>query len=161
AQLLPILQKLMRYRDSLAFPRDYRGHNVAAAVIGRPQSQFEQQIVIAAGRNDGVRLHDPVVTNDGLVGQVTKVASRSAPPTLMVADAAKALVLVFLVAILQASVFNQVVILGGTPNLVLVALVALALLRGSVLGAAGGFFAGLVLDTANLETLGVTSLLLT
>jgi rod shape-determining protein MreD len=79
----------------------------------------------------------------------------------MVADAAKAALLVFVVAILQASVFNEVVILGGTPNLLLVTLVAVALLRGSVFGAACGFFAGLVLDVANLENLGVTSLLLT
>jgi rod shape-determining protein MreD len=79
----------------------------------------------------------------------------------MLFDAVKVAVLVFLVAILQASVFNDVVILGGTPNIVLVALVALALLRGSVFGAAGGFVAGFVLDVANLETLGVTSLLLT
>ena len=40
-------------------------------------------------------------------------------------------------------------------------LVAVALLRGSVFGAAGGFFGGLLLDTANLETLGLTSLILT
>jgi rod shape-determining protein MreC len=77
------LQKLLGYRDGRAFPRDYRGHNVAAAVIGRPQSQFEQQIVIAAGSRDGIRLHDPVVTNDGLVGQVTKVARSSAQVTLL------------------------------------------------------------------------------
>ena len=37
----------------------------------------------------------------------------------------------------------------------------MALLRGSVLGACAGFFAGLVVDTATLETLGVSSLLLT
>src|SRR5262245_9690930 len=79
----------------------------------------------------------------------------------MLADAVKAAVLVFLVAILQASVFNDVVILGATPNLVLVTLAAVALLRGSVFGAAAGFFAGLVLDVANLETLGLSSLLLT
>jgi rod shape-determining protein MreD len=38
---------------------------------------------------------------------------------------------------------------------------AIALLRGSIYGAALGFFAGLIVDTANLGTLGVTSLLLT
>ena len=43
----------------------------------------------------------------------------------------------------------------------LVSLLALALLRGSVFGAAAGFGAGLLLDTANLGTLGFTSLLLT
>ena len=37
----------------------------------------------------------------------------------------------------------------------------IALLRGSIYGACAGFFAGLLVDTANLGTLGVTSLLLT
>ena len=40
-------------------------------------------------------------------------------------------------------------------------LVAVALLRGSVVGAVGGFFAGLLVDTATLGTLGLTSLVLT
>jgi rod shape-determining protein MreD len=44
---------------------------------------------------------------------------------------------------------------------VLLTLMAIALLRGSIYGAALGFFAGLIVDTANLGTLGVTSLLLT
>ena len=47
------------------------------------------------------------------------------------------------------------------PDLLLVTLVAVALLRGSVAGAVGGFFAGLVIDTATLGTLGLTSLVLT
>ena len=77
------------------------------------------------------------------------------------ADTAKVGALLFGAAILQVSVVAQVNVLGGTPDLLLVTLVALALLRGSVAGAAGGFFAGLVLDTARLGTLGVSSLLLT
>ena len=76
-------------------------------------------------------------------------------------DAAKAAGLVFLVAILQVSIFNTVTILGGTPDVLLVTLIALALLRGSILGAGCGFFAGILVDTATLGTLGVTSLLLT
>ena len=47
------------------------------------------------------------------------------------------------------------------PNLLLVTIVSVALLRGSIFGAAGGFFGGLLVDTANLETLGLTSLVLT
>ena len=43
----------------------------------------------------------------------------------------------------------------------LVSLLALALLRGSLFGAIAGFGAGLLIDTANLGTLGFTSLLLT
>jgi rod shape-determining protein MreD len=42
-----------------------------------------------------------------------------------------------------------------------VTLTAVALLRGAMFGAAGGFAAGLLLDTATLGTLGVSSLLLT
>jgi rod shape-determining protein MreD len=44
---------------------------------------------------------------------------------------------------------------------VLVTLVAIALLRGAIWGAAAGFAAGLLLDTASLARLGETSLLLT
>jgi rod shape-determining protein MreD len=70
-------------------------------------------------------------------------------------------VLMFVAAILQVTIFNQVHVLGGYPDVVLLTLVAVALLRGSIYGAAAGFFAGLIVDTANLSTLGVTSLLLT
>jgi rod shape-determining protein MreD len=79
----------------------------------------------------------------------------------MLFDSAKAAVLVFLAAILQVSVFSSVTILNGTTDLLLVAIICVALLRGPVLGAAVGFWGGLLVDTANLETLGVTSLLLT
>lgn len=79
----------------------------------------------------------------------------------MVADALKAGVVLFLCAIVQSSVLNGVDLLGGTPDIVLVALVAVALLRGSIFGAVAGFCAGFVVDVANLGTLGFTSLLLT
>jgi rod shape-determining protein MreD len=76
-------------------------------------------------------------------------------------EPAKAAILVFLASILQVSIFSSVNILGGTPDLVLLTLMSIALLRGSIYGAVGGFAAGLIVDTANLGTLGVTSLLLT
>jgi rod shape-determining protein MreD len=76
-------------------------------------------------------------------------------------DSAKAAGLISLAAILQASVFSDVHILNGTPDLLLVTLVAIALVRGPIVGSAAGFWGGLVLDTADLGTLGVTSLLLT
>jgi rod shape-determining protein MreD len=76
-------------------------------------------------------------------------------------DWAKSAALVFVVAILQVSVFSSVTILNGTPDLLLVAIICIALLRGPVAGAVIGFWGGLLLDTANLATLGVTSLLLT
>ena len=76
-------------------------------------------------------------------------------------DGLKIAVLVFVAAILEVSVFSDVKILGGVPDLLLVVIVAVALLRGSITGACAGFAAGLVLDTATLETLGLSSLLLT
>lgn len=76
-------------------------------------------------------------------------------------DVVKIAVLVFLAAIVQVAIFAQVRILGGTPDLLLVTLVAVALLRGTMVGALAGFCAGLLVDTAVLGTLGFTSLLLT
>jgi rod shape-determining protein MreD len=76
-------------------------------------------------------------------------------------DALKLGVLVFLAAILQVSVVAGTQVAGGAAHLLLVVLVAVALLRGAVVGAAAGFFGGLVVDLAAWETLGVSSLLLT
>jgi rod shape-determining protein MreD len=81
--------------------------------------------------------------------------------TVGAVDVGKAAVLLFVVSIAQVTIFSRVDLLGARPDLLLVTLVAVALLRGSLYGAAGGFFAGLVVDTATLETLGLTSLLLT
>jgi rod shape-determining protein MreD len=77
------------------------------------------------------------------------------------ATIAKAAALFFLIAIVQATIVSEIGILGGSPDLVLVTLVAVALTQGSIFGAVSGFWAGLVLDVARLGTLGFTSLLLT
>jgi rod shape-determining protein MreD len=81
--------------------------------------------------------------------------------SLNLVEPAKAAILIFLAAILQVTIFSSVDILGGSPDVVLLTLMAIALLRGSIYGAAAGFAAGLLVDTATLGTLGVTSLLLT
>jgi rod shape-determining protein MreD len=70
-------------------------------------------------------------------------------------------VLLFVAAIAQVSIFAQAHVLNGVPDLLLVTLVAVALLRGSVTGAVGGFYAGLIVDSASLGELGLTSLVLT
>jgi rod shape-determining protein MreD len=80
---------------------------------------------------------------------------------MSLADGVKAAVLLFVAAIAQVSIFSQLHVFGAVPDFLLVSLVALSLLRGSVAGAAGGFFAGLLVDTASLGTLGLTSLVLT
>jgi rod shape-determining protein MreC len=82
------LRALLAFRDGPRFPKDYRG--LAVRVIARPASQFEQQVVVASGSNDGVRIHDPVVTADGLVGQVTKVGRRVALVQLLTDEQAAA-----------------------------------------------------------------------
>jgi rod shape-determining protein MreD len=75
-------------------------------------------------------------------------------------DGAKAALLLFVVALLQFSVLTEYGAFRAA-SIVLVALLSLALLRGSVFGAVAGFGIGLLLDIATLGTLGVTSLLLT
>ncbi|HKP17280.1 MAG TPA: rod shape-determining protein MreC [Gaiellaceae bacterium] len=75
------LKELLRYLQGPTFPQDYRP--VAARVIARAPTQFQQQLVVSAGIYNGIAKHDPVVTADGLVGEVTKVASRVAQITLL------------------------------------------------------------------------------
>ena len=76
-------------------------------------------------------------------------------------DAAKAGLLLFFAVVLQLSIMANVEILGGHPNLLLVTLVCVALLRGAVFGAVAGFCAGFLADTGMFGTLGFTALLLT
>jgi rod shape-determining protein MreD len=75
-------------------------------------------------------------------------------------DGFKAVGVLFLAALLQLSVLTEYRAFR-TASIVLVALLSVALLRGSVFGALAGFGTGLMLDTATLGTLGVTSLLMT
>jgi len=83
------LRALLDYQDSPQFPADYRPVN--ARVISFPGGPFQQQVAIAAGSNRGIRLHTPVVTSDGLVGEVTRVATHSSQVTLLTdADSAVA-----------------------------------------------------------------------
>jgi len=73
----------------------------------------------------------------------------------------KTAVIVFVATILQVSWFDGVSIGYGSPGLLLVIIVSLALLRCSVFGAGAGFAAGLCYDIATYGQLGLTSLLLT
>ncbi len=74
---------------------------------------------------------------------------------------ARASVVVFVAAMLQAVIVSSLVIGGGAPDLLLIVVVSVGLLRGSIPGAVYGFAAGLVVDLLTLETLGMTSLVLT
>jgi rod shape-determining protein MreD len=74
---------------------------------------------------------------------------------------AKSTALFFFAVVVQVTIVSSIGILGGSPDLVLLILVAVALGNGSIFGAISGFWAGLVLDVAQIGTLGFTSLLLT
>lgn len=76
-------------------------------------------------------------------------------------DTLKVAVIVFFAALVQSSVVGAIDLGGGRPDVLFVTIVCVALLRGTVVGAWAGFFGGLVADLATLETLGLTSLLLT
>jgi rod shape-determining protein MreD len=73
----------------------------------------------------------------------------------------RAFAVVFVAALFQAALFSSFSVAGGTPDVLLIAVISLGLLRGSVAGAVLGFCGGLVVDLLTLETLGLTSLVLT
>ena len=75
------LRRLLEYRNSPAFPADFEP--LAAEVIARPTSAFEQEIVVSVGSAEGVRAYAPVVTREGLVGQVTRVTEHAARVRLL------------------------------------------------------------------------------
>jgi rod shape-determining protein MreD len=75
--------------------------------------------------------------------------------------ALRASVVVFAAAVLQAVIVSSLVVGGGAPDLLLIVVISLGLLRGSIPGAVAGFVGGILLDLLTLDTLGVTSLVLT
>jgi len=79
----------------------------------------------------------------------------------VIADAGKATAVLFVAVIVQVSILSDVHILHGRPQLLLVTVVAVSLLRGAVFGAVAGFAAGFLADTGTFGMLGFTSLLLT
>jgi len=74
------LKKLLHYEQGPSFPQDFRAVN--ASVLARI-TDIQQQITVSAGSHQGVRENDPVVTSDGLIGKVTRVAPNFARVTLL------------------------------------------------------------------------------
>lgn len=74
------LRKQLNFIDSPLFPSDYTPVNTR--IIGW-RNEFDQRVVIAAGRDNGIHQETPVVTNDGLVGSVTQVSPTAALVTLL------------------------------------------------------------------------------
>jgi rod shape-determining protein MreC len=78
------LRRLLRFTQSRAFPAGYTYRT--AAIIARPNPDFEQQVTIDGGKSSGIRKDDAVVTGDGLVGVVSKAAHNVSLVTLLTDD---------------------------------------------------------------------------
>jgi rod shape-determining protein MreD len=78
-----------------------------------------------------------------------------------VSQAVRAALLVFLAVLLQVTVATDLDVLGGRPDLVVIVVVSIALLRGPLPGAVAGFAAGFLVDALGLGVIGATSLTLT
>ena len=68
---------------------------------------------------------------------------------------------VFVAGLVQAVLVSSLVVGGGAPDVLLLVVISVGLLRGSVPGALAGFLGGLVIDLLTLDTLGLSSLVLT
>jgi rod shape-determining protein MreC len=77
------LRKLLGLDRSGAIPSGY--DEVSARVIARSPTVWSADVTIDAGRGDGVRVGDPVVNGDGLVGTVSAATSGSAQ-VMLIAD---------------------------------------------------------------------------
>jgi rod shape-determining protein MreC len=74
------LREQLKFVDSPLFPSDYTAVNTR--IIGW-RNEFDERVVIAAGRNDGIHQETPVVTSDGLVGSVTNAYGSESLVTLL------------------------------------------------------------------------------
>jgi rod shape-determining protein MreC len=75
------LKSLLKFVEGPSFPADYLPVNTR--IISWAASEFDQQVVINAGRDDGIRQDTPIVTRAGLVGRVTDLNDSSAQVTLI------------------------------------------------------------------------------
>jgi rod shape-determining protein MreD len=90
----------------------------------------------------------------------TAASSRSGSLLFGLVDAGKIAALLLVAVLLQVTVATDLVVFGGYPDLVVLVVVSLALLRGPVVGAVAGFAGGLGIDILGLGVLGTTSLTL-
>jgi rod shape-determining protein MreC len=68
------LRKLLNFRDEHQLP----AHVTIANVVGRDASGFSRLIFIDHGSRDRIKIHDPVLTPGGIVGQVILTSPFSA-----------------------------------------------------------------------------------
>lgn len=76
------LARIVHYHDGATFPQGYRAVT-ARVVSGSAASPFARTVVITAGKSDGIKGLEPVVSGDGFVGRVTNVFPDTAVVTLL------------------------------------------------------------------------------
>jgi rod shape-determining protein MreC len=81
------LRAQLRFIDSPLFPGDYSPVNTR---IISWSGEFDQQVVIAAGSDQGIKEDTPIVTQDGLVGRVTDVLTGNAAHVTLLTDESSA-----------------------------------------------------------------------
>ena len=74
------LRKLLQLHERPGFPTTSR---VTARVIWKSPTAWYSTIEIDKGRSDGIKVDQPVITGDGLLGKVTQVTGGSAVVTLI------------------------------------------------------------------------------
>jgi rod shape-determining protein MreC len=76
------LRRALDYKTGPSFPGGY--NLIGASVTSHAPNEFRQELGISAGRDDGLRIYDPVVDADGhLVGHVAKLTGSTALVTLL------------------------------------------------------------------------------
>ncbi len=73
-----------RLRGLVGWKQHSAFKTVAATVIGRPPSNWEHTVIINTGSGGGVKPDMPVVTADGLVGQISRVSPWSSEVQLII-----------------------------------------------------------------------------
>jgi rod shape-determining protein MreD len=63
--------------------------------------------------------------------------------------------------VVQATIAPEITVLGAKPDIALIAVICVSLLKGPTWGAIAGFTMGLLLDIALMQTMGISSFLLT
>jgi rod shape-determining protein MreC len=67
-----------------SYPRGFA--SITAPIIAQSPAAYEQQVTISAGSSSGIKQFDPVVTGQGLVGTVVRVAHNVALVSLLTDD---------------------------------------------------------------------------
>jgi rod shape-determining protein MreC len=103
------LRELLKLNESGAIPSGYQ--EVAGRVIMVSPTEWFSDVMIDVGSGDGVKIHDPVVNGQGLIGQVTAVAPGVSKVEL-ISDHSSAVTVKVVPANVQGSVRATV----GEPN---------------------------------------------